>query len=90
MTAIGLMLEGQMDLNWARCSAFRRRRKPGLSMCIRSDHFTTRNRGLDSLEAWVALTYPHRDAAHRVRHARLTDHRPPPGHAGANAAASTT
>lgn len=59
MTAIGLMLEGQIGLNWARWQRILQAAESlGYQCVFRSDHFTNPEPpDYDSLEAWVSLTY---------------------------------
>ncbi len=59
MTQIGLMVEGQLGLNWARWQRILQTAEDFGYQCVfRSDHFTDRNPpDEDSLECWVSLTY---------------------------------
>lgn len=59
MVQIGLMLEGQNGLNWARWKRILRVAEDSGYQCVfRSDHFTnSQGPDLDSLELWVSLTY---------------------------------
>jgi alkanesulfonate monooxygenase SsuD/methylene tetrahydromethanopterin reductase-like flavin-dependent oxidoreductase (luciferase family) len=59
MVQIGLMIEGQNGLNWARWQRLLRTAEDCGYQCVfRSDHFTNANGAdLDSLELWVSLTY---------------------------------
>jgi F420-dependent oxidoreductase-like protein len=56
---IGLMLEGQNGLNWARWQRILQiAEDAGYQSVFRSDHFTnTQPPDIDSLELWVSLTY---------------------------------
>lgn len=59
MTQIGIMIEGQHDLNWARWKRLLQAAEDFGYQCVfRSDHFTNANPpDYDSLELWVSLTY---------------------------------
>jgi F420-dependent oxidoreductase-like protein len=59
MTQIGLMIEGQNGLNWARWQRILQTAEDSGYQCVfRSDHFTNADGDdLDSLELWVSLTY---------------------------------
>jgi F420-dependent oxidoreductase-like protein len=59
MTQIGLMVEGQNGLNWARWQRVLQTAEDSGYQCVfRSDHFTNADGAdLDSLELWVSLTY---------------------------------
>jgi F420-dependent oxidoreductase-like protein len=56
---IGIMLEGQMGLNWPRFQRIARAvEELGFAALFRSDHFTNPNPpDMDSLELWVSLTW---------------------------------
>jgi F420-dependent oxidoreductase-like protein len=59
MAQIGLMIEGQNGLNWARWQRILQTAEDSGYQCVfRSDHFTNaEGADLDSLELWVSLTY---------------------------------
>ncbi|GIK64997.1 MAG: LLM class F420-dependent oxidoreductase [Chloroflexota bacterium] len=59
MAQIGIMIEGQHDLNWARWKRLLQAAEDlGYQCVFRSDHFTNANPpDYDSLELWVSLTY---------------------------------
>jgi len=58
MTQIGLMIEGQWGLTWARWAALLKAAEEyGFQCVFRSDHFTIGPPDEDSLETWVSLTY---------------------------------
>ncbi len=59
MAQIGIMIEGQHDLNWARWKKLLQAAEDfGFQCVFRSDHFTNANPpDYDSLELWVSLTY---------------------------------
>lgn len=59
MAQIGIMIEGQHDLNWARWKRLLQAAEDFGYQCVfRSDHFTNANPpDYDSLELWVSLTY---------------------------------
>ncbi len=59
MAQIGIMIEGQHDLNWARWKRLLQVAEDFGYQCVfRSDHFTNANPpDYDSLELWVSLTY---------------------------------
>ncbi|MBE0690153.1 MAG: TIGR03560 family F420-dependent LLM class oxidoreductase [Anaerolineae bacterium] len=58
MTQIGLMVEGQWGLTWARWRALLQAAEDyGFQCVFRSDHFTIGPPDDDSLETWVSLTY---------------------------------
>lgn len=59
MVAIGIMIEGQNGLNWARWQRILQAAEDwGFACVFRSDHYTNPNLpDIDSLEAWVSLTY---------------------------------
>jgi F420-dependent oxidoreductase-like protein len=58
MTQIGLMLEGQAGLTWARWQAILKAAEEyGFQSVFRSDHFTIGPPDEESLETWVSLTY---------------------------------
>jgi F420-dependent oxidoreductase-like protein len=59
MTQIGIMIEGQDGLNWARWKRLLQAAEDfGYQCLFRSDHFTNANPpDKDSLELWVSLTY---------------------------------
>src|SRR5690349_11301936 len=58
MTQIGLMLEGQAGLTWARWQAILKAAEDyGFQCVFRSDHFTIGPPDEESLETWVSLTY---------------------------------
>ncbi|MCC6615135.1 MAG: TIGR03560 family F420-dependent LLM class oxidoreductase [Anaerolineae bacterium] len=58
MTQIGLMIEGQWGLTWARWAALLKAAEEyGFQCVFRSDHFTIGPPDDDSLETWVSLTY---------------------------------
>lgn len=59
MVQIGIMIEGQHDLNWARWKRLLQSAEDFGYQCVfRSDHFTNANPpDYDSLELWVSLTY---------------------------------
>ncbi len=59
MTHIGIMIEGQMDLNWERWqNILSTAERVGFQCVFRSDHFTNPNPpDKDSLELWTSLTY---------------------------------
>ncbi len=59
MVQIGIMIEGQHDLNWARWKRLLQAAEDFGYQCVfRSDHFTNANPpDYDSLELWVSLTY---------------------------------
>src|ERR1700729_2538722 len=59
MTAIGLMVEGQQGLTWERWRRILAAAEDlGFQCVFRSDHFTNpQPPDLESLEAWVSLTY---------------------------------
>src|SRR5690606_30041363 len=56
---IGIMLEGQMGLNWAHWKTILQTAEDfGFQHVFRSDHFTNpQPPDMDSLELWVSLTY---------------------------------
>ena len=58
MTQIGLMLEGQAGLTWARWQRLLKAAEDyGFQCMFRSDHFTIGPPDEESLETWVSLTY---------------------------------
>ncbi|MEP6986759.1 MAG: LLM class flavin-dependent oxidoreductase, partial [Chloroflexota bacterium] len=58
MTQIGLMIEGQMGLTWARWQGILKAAEDyGFQCVFRSDHFTIGPPDEESLETWVSLTY---------------------------------
>lgn len=58
MAKIGLMLEGQAGLTWARWERILQAAEDlGFDSVFRSDHFTIAEPDQESLEAWVSLTY---------------------------------
>ncbi len=58
MTQIGLMIEGQMGLTWARWQRLLKAAEDyGFQCVFRSDHFTIGPPDEESLETWVSLTY---------------------------------
>jgi len=58
MTQIGLMVEGQAGLTWARWQRLLQAAEDfGFQCVFRSDHFTIAPPDQESLEAWVSLTY---------------------------------
>lgn len=59
MTQIGIMIEGQDGLNWARWQRILKTAEDfGFQCVFRSDHFTNASApDKDSLELWVSLTY---------------------------------
>lgn len=58
MTQIGIMLEGQAGLTWARWQAILKAAEDyGFQCVFRSDHFTIGPPDEESLETWVSLTY---------------------------------
>jgi F420-dependent oxidoreductase-like protein len=58
MTQIGLMLEGQAGLTWARWQGILKAAEEyGFQCVFRSDHFTIGPPDQESLETWVSLTY---------------------------------
>jgi F420-dependent oxidoreductase-like protein len=58
MTQIGLMVEGQFGLTWARWKRLLRAAESlGYQCVFRSDHFTIAPPDQESLEAWVSLAY---------------------------------
>ena len=62
---IGLMIEGQLGLTWARWKRILQTAEDGgYQSVFRSDHFTTGPNDFDSLELWASLTYA---AAHTER-----------------------
>lgn len=57
MTAIGLMIEGQWGLTWARWRRLLKTAEDlGFQCVFRSDHYTIGPPEQDSLETWVSLT----------------------------------
>jgi len=58
MTQIGLMLEGQDGLTWARWQGILKAAEDyGFQCVFRSDHYTIGPPDRESLETWVSLTY---------------------------------
>jgi alkanesulfonate monooxygenase SsuD/methylene tetrahydromethanopterin reductase-like flavin-dependent oxidoreductase (luciferase family) len=57
MVAIGIMIEGQNGLNWPRWQRILQRRMIWLPGRVPPDHYTNSIPDIDSLEAWVSLTY---------------------------------
>lgn len=58
MTDIGLMIEGQWGLTWARWQALlKTAEQQGFQCVFRSDHFTIGPPDEDSLETFISLTY---------------------------------
>lgn len=58
MVEIGLLIEGQYGLNWARWQRILQvAENLGFKHVFRSDHYTIGPPDLDSLELWVSLTY---------------------------------
>ncbi len=58
MTQIGIMLEGQAGLTWARWQSILKAAEDyGFQCVFRSDHFTIGPPDEESLETWVSLTY---------------------------------
>ncbi len=58
MAQIGIMIEGQDGLNWARWERILRTAEDSGFQCVfRSDHYTISPPDKESLETWVSLTY---------------------------------
>lgn len=58
MAQLGIMIEGQDGLNWARWARILKTAEDfGFQCVFRSDHYTIEPSVKDSLETWVSLTY---------------------------------